>query len=338
MRSITFDARRAKSKYWLFDSNPLGIPGFSHRTSYIFTVLLLPMKKAFVQLHVAVLFAGFTAILGRLINLNEWLLVWYRMLLSAVSLAIILFLRKEFTRISFLNLLKIFGVGTIVAIHWVTFYGSIKYSNVSVSVTCLSGIGFFTALFEPLIVKRAIDWAELLLGVLAIAGIYLIFNFYPQYKTGIIFGIISTMLASLFPIFNKNLLKKFSPKEVTLFEMTGGFIALCIIIPFSLSFFPATYYLPTFSDWIWLLILAWICTVLSFILQLNALIMISAFTANLTYNLEPIYAIILAFIIFGENKFLGPGFYMGFSLILIAVSLQMLRVWNAARPQNIKSS
>ena len=296
------------------------------------------MKKAFIQLHIAVLFAGFTAILGRLINLNEWILVWYRMLLSAVSLAIILFFRKEFTRISFLNIMKIFGVGTIVALHWVTFYGSIKYSNVSVAVTCLSAIGFFTSLFEPVIMKRTIDWVEVLLGLLAIAGIYLIFNFYPEYKTGIIFGIISTMLLSLFPIFNKNLLKKFSPKEVTLFEMTGGFLALCIIIPFYLSFFPASYYLPTFSDWVWLLILAWICTVLSFILQLNALRMISAFTVNLTYNLEPVYAIILAFIIFGENKFLGPGFYMGISLILLAVSFQMVRVWNDRKPEKIKRS
>jgi drug/metabolite transporter (DMT)-like permease len=291
------------------------------------------MKKAFLQLHIAVLFAGFTAILGKLINLNEGVLVWYRMLLSAASLALIMFFRNEITRISFLNMIRFFGVGAIVAIHWVTFYGSIKYSNVSVSVTCLSAIGFFTSFFEPIIMKRRIDWVEVLLGLLAIAGIYLIFNFYPEYKTGIIFGLISAMLASLFPIINKNLLKEFSPKMITLLEMTGGFIALCIIIPFYLDFFPAGYYLPGFSDWMWLLVLAWMCTVLSFILQLNALKMISPFTANLTYNLEPVYAIILAFIIFKENKYLGPGFYFGFSLILLAVSVQMMRVWNG-RPLN----
>jgi drug/metabolite transporter (DMT)-like permease len=291
------------------------------------------MKKAFLQLHIAVLFAGFTAILGKLINLNEGILVWYRMLLSAVSIALILFFRKDFTRISFLKLMKIFGVGAIVAIHWVTFYGSIKYSNVSVSVTCLSAIGFFTAFFEPIIMKRGIDYIEVLLGLVAIAGIYLIFNFYPEYKTGIIFGIISAMLASLFPIFNKNLLEEFSSEVVTLFEMTGGLIALSFIIPFYLYFFPAKYYLPTFSDWMWLLILAWVCTVLGFILQLNALKIISPFTTNLTYNLEPVYAIILAFIIFKENKFLGPGFYFGFSLIILAVSLQMMREWNNRKLQ-----
>ncbi len=246
------------------------------------------MKKAFIQLHIAVLFAGFTAILGKLIMLNEGMLVLYRMLLSALALAIILLVRKEFKLIPIKNALKIFKVGVIVALHWVTFYGSIKYSNVSVSVTCLSAIGFFTSFFEPIIMRRKIDATEVALGILAIAGIYLIFNFYPEYKTGIVFGIISAMLASIFPIFNKGLLEKFSSKTVTLYEMTGGFLSLCIIIPFYLQFFPASYFIPAFSDWMWLLVLAIICTVISFILQLNALKVLSAFTANLTYNLEPV--------------------------------------------------
>ena len=285
------------------------------------------MKKAFFQLHIAVIFAGFTAILGKLINLNEAILVWYRMLFSAVTLGLILIFRKEFVRLSLLNTIKLFGVGAIIALHWVSFYGSIKYANVSVSVTCLSAIGFFTSFIEPLIMKRRIDFIEVLLGLLAIVGIYLIFNFYPEYKTGIIFGIISTLLACLFPIFNKTLLKQFTPGIVTLYEMTGGFIALCFIVPFYLHFFPAEYFIPTAVDLFWLLILAWICTVFAFILSLNALKYISAFTVNLTYNFEPIYSILLAFIIFKENKFLGPGFYFGFGLILLAISLQMARVW-----------
>jgi drug/metabolite transporter (DMT)-like permease len=162
-------------------------------------------------------------------------------------------------------------------------------------------------------------------------GIYLIFNFYPEYKTGIIFGIISAMLASLFPIINKNILKEFSPKIVTLYEMTGGLIALCFILPIYLHFFPAKYFIPTTSDWFWLLILAWVCTVFAFILSLNALKHISAFTANLSYNLEPVYSIIMAFIIYKENKFLGAGFYYGFALILMAVTLQMMRVYRDRR-------
>jgi len=289
------------------------------------------MKKAFIQLHISVFLAGFTAILGKLITLHEGVLVWYRMLITVVTLMLLLYFRKELQRLSLKNAFKIFGVGAIVALHWLTFYGSIKYSNVSVSLTCFSAIGFFTALLDPIIMRRRIDISEVFLGLLAIAGIYLIFDFYPQYKTGIIFGIISALLASLFPIFNKNLLDQFSSKTVTLYEMCGGLVALTFIMPLYIKMFPITYIFPTISDWLWLLVLAWLCTVFTFILTLNALKKISPFTANLAYNLEPVYGIILAFIIFKENKYLSAGFYYGLGLILLAVILQMLRVVLKAR-------
>ena len=285
------------------------------------------MKKAFLQLHLAVLLAGFTAIFGKLITLNEGVLTSYRMLLSAVILGLFLFFKKELQILSLKNTLQLFGVGAIISLHWVLFYGSIKYANVSVSVTCLSTIGFFTSLFEPLIRRRKIDLIEVSLGLLAVAGIYLIFNFYPEYKTGIIFGIISAMLASIFPIINKEILVDFPPNTVTLYEMSGGFLALCFILPLYLHFFPAKYFIPTPSDFWWLMVLAGLCTVYAFNLSLQALKHISAFTTNLTYNFEPIYSIILAFIIFKENQFLGPGFYMGFALILLAITLQMMRVY-----------
>jgi drug/metabolite transporter (DMT)-like permease len=294
------------------------------------------MRKAFLQLHIAVLFAGFTAILGKLINLNEGMIVWYRMLVSAITLFIILLFQKQTLRLSLKKTCILFGVGAIIALHWVTFYGSIKYSNVSVSVTCLSAIGFFTSFLEPLITRKKIDAKEVLLGIMTIAGIYLIFNFYPEYKVGIIFGITSAMLACLFPIFNKKILKSVSPKVIALYEMSGGFLALCFILPLYFQYFPARYYLATLSDWMWLLVLAWICTVFAFILSLNALTKISAFTANLSFNLEPVYSIILAFIIFKENKFLGPGFYLGFGLILLAITLQMRRVWTDRKREKIK--
>ena len=284
------------------------------------------MKKAFLQLHAAVFLAGFTAILGKLITLNEGLLVWFRLFITVVSLGFILLLRKELQRINKKDALKIFGVGAIVALHWVTFYGSIKYANVSVALVCFSATGFFTAFFEPLILKRRIAVVEVLLGLLGIAGIYIIFDFHPQYKTGIIFGILSSMGSALFPIFNKNLLLKFSPRILTFYELGGGLITLTLLVPVYLLQFPAAYYFPTNTDWLWLLVLAWFCTVLSFDLQLNALKKISAFTANLTYNLEPVYGIILAFIIFKENENLNRAFYFGVALILLAVVLQMLRI------------
>ncbi len=287
------------------------------------------MKKALIQLHIAVFLAGFTAILGKLITLNEGLLVWFRLLITVATLGVILYFKKQLVRIPARDMLKIFGVGTIVAIHWVTFYGSVKYANVSVALVCFSATGFFTAFFEPLILRRRISVIEVGLGLMAIAGIYIIFDFHPEYKVGIIFGIISAMGSALFPIYNKELLATYSPKILILYELGGGLLALTILVPFYLMQFPAAYYMPTLSDWLWLLVLAWLCTVLSFDLQLNALKKISAFTANLTYNLEPVYGIILAFIFFKENEHLNREFYIGVALILLAVVLQMLRIRKA---------
>jgi drug/metabolite transporter (DMT)-like permease len=202
---------------------------------------------------------------------------------------------------------------------------------VSVALVCFSASGFFTAFFDPLIFKRSINLSEILLGLLAIVGIYIIFDFHPQYKVGIVFGIISAVGSSLFPIFNKKLLTRFNPTTLTLYELGGGFLALSLLVPFYLMEFPASYYLPTATDWLWLLVLAWVCTVLCFDLQLNALKKISPFTANLTYNLEPVYGIILAFIFFKENKSLNGHFYIGVGLILLAVILQMWRLWYSNR-------
>jgi drug/metabolite transporter (DMT)-like permease len=291
------------------------------------------MKKALLQLHLAVFLAGFTAILGVFIKLNEGLLVWYRLLITVVTLFILLYLKKQLQKIALKDVLKFFGVGAIVAMHWVTFYGSVKYANASVALVCFSATGFFTSFLEPLILKKRVVFIEVGLGLLAIAGIYIIFDFHPQYKMGIAFGIISAVGSALFPIFNKEFVKRFTPQTVTLYELGGGLIALTLLVPFYLMQFPAAYYLPTTSDWLWLLVLAWFCTVLSFDLQLNALKKISAFTANLTYNLEPVYGIIMAFIFFKENEALNYQFYIGVGLILLAVILQMARVYfQAKRP------
>lgn len=291
------------------------------------------MKKALVQLHIAVFLAGFTAILGKLITLNEGLLVWFRLFITVLTLGCILLYKKQLARVPVKDMLKIFGVGVIVAIHWVTFYGSVKYANVSVALVCFSATGFFTAFFEPLILKRKLSWIEVGLGLIAISGIYVIFDFHPQYKLGIVFGIISAVGSSLFPIYNKTLLKTYPPRILTLFELGGGLLALTLLVPLYLLQFPAAYYIPTASDWLWLLILAWLCTVLSFDLQLHALKKISAFTANLMYNLEPVYGIVLAFIFFKENENLHGQFYAGLGLILLAVLLQMFRIARERRSQ-----
>lgn len=289
------------------------------------------MRKAFLQLHTAVFLAGFTGILGRLISLNEALLVWYRLLITVVSLWILFLFQKKLRRVSPAKMAKITGVGAVVALHWVAFYGSIKYANVSVALVCFSAIGFFTAILEPLITRSAFNRAELLLGLLVIAGIYLIFHFDPQFKTGIIIGIISALLASLFPIFNRLLVQETAPETVTLYQLSGGFLFLTILLPIYLHYVPSRRLLPTLSDTGWLLVLSWFCTVWAFNLAMNALKKISAFTVNLTYNLEPLYGIALAFIIYREDKLLSGSFYVGLLLIVLSVFLHTWLVYKNHR-------
>src|ERR1700722_2448583 len=299
------------------------------------------MKKAFIQLHIAVLLAGLTGVLGKLISLNEGLLVWWRLLLALPLLWLLAFFRKPgrrrrksgadgpaggALRIDRRDMWRIVGVGGIAALHWVAFYGSIKYSNVSVGLLCFSAIGFFTALIEPLVLGHRIDIVELMLGLLVIAGIFFIFQVDPHFKTGIFIGLLSALLGSLFPVLNKRILQRVSAVNVTLYELSGGFLVLSVLLPFYLHVFPAPSLIPGWADLGCLLILSWLCTVLAFNLSMSALQRISAFTVNLSYNLEPVYGILLAFFIFREDKYLNAGFYVGFCLILISIVLQMVRL------------
>lgn len=285
------------------------------------------MKKAFIQLHIAVLLAGLTGVLGKIITLNEGLLVWYRLLLTAVALWMIYLVRRPSSSIAARDIVRIFGIGAIAAMHWVAFYGSIKYSNVSVGLLCFSAVGFFTALIEPLVLRHRVDYVELLLGLMVIAGIFLIFQVNPSYKTGIVIGLVSSLLGSLFPVLNKRILQRVPAGTVTLYELTGGFLFLSVLLPFYLKLAPASKLLPDWKDWIGLLVLSLACTVLAFNLSMNALKKLSAFTVNLSYNLEPVYGIILAFILFREDKYMHGGFYTGFALIILSIGLQMLRMW-----------
>jgi drug/metabolite transporter (DMT)-like permease len=168
---------------------------------------------------------------------------------------------------------------------------------------------------------------ELVLGLLVMLGIYLIFHFDRQYQAGIILGVISALLAALFTTLNKKLLTLHGTDTVTLFEMSGGWLVLTLLLPFHLRYFPPDHYLPTWTDFFWLLVLSLLCTVLAFRLSLDALRKISPFTVNLSYNLEPVYGILLAFMVYRENKYLGGGFYAGLAIILATVLLQSLRVW-----------
>jgi len=289
------------------------------------------MKKAFLQLHIAVWLAGFTGVLGRLITLNEGLLVWYRLFISSVTMWIIFSLTKKLQRLSIKDILKLSGIGFLSALHWVCFYGSIKYANISVALVCFSAVGFFTAFFEPMFFKRRINAFEVLLGLIVIAGIYIIFHFDPKYKTGIILGVICALLLAFVMILIKQFVQRINSQTLLTYQLSGGFITLSFFMPFYLKQFPTSYIIPDLSDWIWLLILAWFCSVLAFQFSVNSLKKLSAFTVNLSFNLEPVYGIILAFIIYHENKELGWSFFTGLSLIVLALCLQMWRVWRQTK-------
>lgn len=292
------------------------------------------MKEAFIKLHVSVLIAGATGIFGRLISLNEGLLVWYRMLFATVMFFLLLWMLGKLKRVSFRDVCKIGSVGMLLAIHWLFFYGSIKASNVSIGVVCLSLMSFFTALFEPLINRHRISLGEIACSLIGVLGIILIFHFDTRYRLGIGMGILSSALASLFTICNKKVSVGYTSSTMLMYEMGGGFLGLSCLLPLYLSFFPVASILPSLTDLVYLLLFASVCTVLLYILQIQVLKKISAFTFNLTYNLEPIYSIILAMIIFREAKDLNFSFYTGLGLIFLSVVMQTGRVvWQAKKNQ-----
>jgi len=289
------------------------------------------MKKAFIQLHIAVFLAGFTGILGRLIDLNEGLLVWYRLFIASVTMWILFFLTKKLQRISLKDILKLAGIGFLAALHWVTFYGSIKYANVSVALVCFSSVGFFTALIEPLLFQTRIKWGEVLLGLMVIAGIYIIFNFDPQYKTGIILGVASAVLIAIVIILLKRFVHRINPETLLTYQLSGGLVALSAFMPFYMQQFPTSYIFPSLDDWMWLLVLGWLCSVIAFQFSMHSLKKLSAFTVNLTFNLEPVYGIILAFIVYKENQLLSQWFFIGFAIIALSLVIHVLILWKEER-------
>ncbi len=283
-------------------------------------------KQGFVQLHLSVLLAGFTGLFGRLITLNEVDIVWYRMLFTTCILLVFTGLPR-ITRRKFLQLC---GCGALLGFHWILFYGSIKASNVSIGVICFSLIGFFTAIFEPMIFKRRFSWVELSFALITVAGVLCIFSLDARYRYGIAIGIVSSAVCALYAICNKKASLGVRSRTVLMYQMMGGLVAVSIIAPLYLLIFPSSQpvlIIPEGSNLWFMLCHALFCTVAMYILQIMALKRLSAFTVNLTYNLEPCYTIILAFIIFGEGREINFSFYVGICLILLSVILQTMKVY-----------
>ena len=283
-------------------------------------------KRSLIQLHVFVFLAGLTAPIGNLIQLNGLILVFYRMLLTVLALIPIYLMHQQASQISLKDKVKLMFIGVLIAIHWVCFYGSIKLANVSIALVCISSVGIFTAMLEPLIFKSKFIWNDILIGLLSLIGILFIFQFDIHFRTGILVGLVSALFASIFTIINKRLTVQYTTQTIQTFEMLGGFGFLAIVILSINAYQHNAFVIPTQRDWFWLIILALVCTVLANHLMLNALKRISAFTLNVTLNLEPVYGIIIAILLFQEHKQMGKGFYIGIVLIAISVMLQMFRV------------
>lgn len=293
-----------------------------------------PRFKALTYLHIAVFLWGFTAILGKLISYDSLNLVWHRMLITAAVYFCMPAVWRGIAGLSGKDWLIFMGIGLIVALHWLTFYGSIKLGNsASVALACLGSASFFSALLDPLINRKPLLVRELLLGMLVIVGILIINQALgatpapnAEYSSAIVTGIVSAALAALFTALNKRHIARASSLSISAIEMLSGALLLSVVFPL-LADSEATW-IPQFQpdqgnyDLLWILLLAVVCTNLTFYLGTYALQELSAFTANLSVNLEPIYGIVLGAIIFREHDALGLQFYLGAMLILVSVFVQ----------------
>jgi len=282
------------------------------------------MRSAYFKMHIAIFLWGFTGLFGKLIQLNEGLLVWYRLLISSAAIAGILFYKKSFPKLKVKELMKISGIGCLVMLHWVTFYGSIKLSSISVAMVCLSSIALFASIIEPIVTKTKFDYMEIVFSAVAMIGITTIYSSDSSASTGIILGVISALLSAVFSTMNRTIASKYETLTITLVELTSGMIFLTLLFPLYFKIQPTTKYIPNFSDLVYLVLLSLVCTVLTWILSLQALRKVSAYTMGLALNLDPVYGIILAVLFAGEGKILNKGFISGAGIILLTVTVHTL--------------
>ena len=283
---------------------------------------MTPTQRAYLELHIAVFLFGFTAILGDLIQLSALLIVWWRVLLTSISLAFIIRLGRLFRTLPPRKILTFMGIGVIVATHWVTFYGAIKLSNASIGVIAMATTSFFTSLIEPFVMRQRVKWYELALGLLIVPGMALIVSATDlSMIKGLMLGLLSAFLAALFATLNKRLITQSDERSITFLEMSSAWLFLSVVIPIWIIYSgePLNIWPPTLIDWGYLLILALVCTTLAYVLALRALQHISAFASNLSINLEPVYGILLAWLLLNENEELDTGFYLGAGIIVLAV-------------------
>jgi len=247
------------------------------------------------------------------------MLVWYRMWMTALMMGVFVVLSGKMVILPIKAILHIAAISVSIALHWVLFYASIKLASVSIAMVCLSSIALFTAILEPLILKQKFETVQLFFSLLVIIGVYLMAKEQKEQVVGIVIGLVSSFFSALFTVLNKTIIHKYDSRLLSFYEIGSGFIILSLLLPLIHLFFPITTIIPTSLDWWYLFILSFFCTVVAFNLSLSSLRFLSPFTVNLAINLEPVYGIVLAFIVFKEYELLGTGFYIGASVILISV-------------------
>ena len=276
--------------------------------------------RAYLELHIAVFLFGFTAILGDLISLSAPILVWWRVLITSISLFILIRFGKTLKELPRSLILQFMGIGVLVGLHWITFFGSIKFSNASICLVCMATASFFTSILEPLITKKRMKGYEIILGLLIIPGMYLVVQSTGwSMILGIGMGLTSAFLAAVFAILNKQRVMKADSLTITFIELSSAWLFICLLLPIIFYANPDTSFMPVKMDWPYLLVLSLLCTTLAYVLALRSLKYISAFASNLTINLEPVYGIILAWFILNDGNELKPGFYFGGLIIILSV-------------------
>lgn len=285
--------------------------------------------KNHLHLHFLVFIAGFTAVLGEIITITAVSLVWYRMLMASILVFIYIKVSKINISIEPRAILRLSIAGVIIALHWITFFGAIDESNVSITLAMFSTGAFFASLIEPIIYKRRIIWYEIFFGLVIIVAVFVITQSEIKYLTGIILGISSAFFSSLFAVLNGTFLKRHTATVISFYEFISGVVFISIYILIFGDGFSTEFFNVSFSDFGYLFILASICTAYAFIASVHVMKVISPYTVVLSYNLEPVYGIILAVILFPEKEHMSTYFYFGalaiFSTILLNVFLKNIR-------------
>jgi drug/metabolite transporter (DMT)-like permease len=272
--------------------------------------------KYFLLLHFVIFIWGFTGILGGLISIPAVSLVWYRMLIAVAGVAIYAVITQRTLKLSSPQIGKAMAVGIVIALHWVFFYQSIKSATVSIAVVCLSFATFFSALIEPLFFKRKIYPYELIFGILVVIGLIYIFNFQPGYSEGIFYGVISASLSALFTVLNGKLAPKYEAVALSMYELLGGFLGISVYFFLSSKLSVELFHVSS-SDLFYLILLGIVCTAFAFVASVLVMKQLSPYTVVISTNLEPVYTIILAYFIFGEEEKMNVQFYAGTFFILL---------------------